>query len=164
MSSLLSSLKPSPGSKPNSKRKGRGEASGLGKTAGRGNKGQKSRSSAGIPIGFEGGQMPLHRRSPKWGFTQRNRKIHWIVNLKDVQERFKAGEEVNPETLKSKALIRNHSRPVKILGTGELKAGLKFSAHAFSESAEKLITAAKGECVKLPWKTKMLRVKTKKVS
>ena len=159
--SLLSSLKPNQGSKPVGKRKGRGEASGLGKTAGRGHKGQKSRSSAGIPIGFEGGQMPLHRRSPKWGFTQRNRKLHWIVNLKDVQERFKAGEEVSPDSLKAKSLIRNTSRPVKILGTGELKTGLKISAHAFTASAEKAITAAQGESHKLAWKEKKSTRKAK---
>jgi len=152
--SLLSNLQPSPGSKPSRKRKGRGESSGLGKTAGRGHKGQKARSSAGIPIGFEGGQMPLHRRSPKWGFNQRFRNIHWIVNLRDVEKKFKAGETVSPESLKEKALIRNLDRPVKILGVGKLESKLNFSAHAFSKSAEEQIKASKGELKKLDWKKK----------
>ncbi|TVQ80254.1 MAG: 50S ribosomal protein L15 [Bradymonadales bacterium] len=152
--SLLSSLKPNKGARSARKRKGRGESSGLGKTAGRGHKGQKARSSAGIPIGFEGGQMPLHRRSPKWGFNQRFRKLHWIVNLKDIETKFKSGEEVSPETLKAKSLVRNFTRPIKILGTGAIKSSFRFSAHAYSKAALENIKAAKGEATVLAWKEK----------
>jgi len=152
--SLLSNLQPRSGSKHRTKRIGRGESSGWGKTSGRGHKGQKSRSSAHIPVGFEGGQMPLHRRSPKWGFNQLNRRLFHIVNLSDLNERFQKSEEVTPERLKEVRLIRDLKRPVKILAKGKLEHPLKISAHAFSDAAIKEIESAKGEVKKLEWKKK----------
>jgi len=152
--SMLSKLKPRKGSKKGRKRVGRGESSGWGKTAGRGHKGQLARSSADVPIGFEGGQMPLHRRSPKWGFTQNFRTRYHIVNLSKLSERFTTGEEVSPETLLSKGLIRNLESPVKILGTGELKTALKVRAHAISNGAKSKIEASKGSFEGLNWKAK----------
>lgn len=150
--SLLSQLKPNKGATHSRKRKGRGEASGLGKTAGRGHKGQKSRSSPHIHPGFEGGQMPLHRRSPKWGFNQKDRHIFATVNLGSLNEKFGANDQVTPESLKEKGLIRNLRLPVKILAKGRLKHSLNISAHAFSEAAKKQIESAKGNVQVLTWK------------
>lgn len=143
--SLLSQLKPRKGSREKTKRLGRGEASGLGKTSGKGHKGQRARSSPDIGLGFEGGQMPLHRRSPKWGFTQLNRRRFTVVNVEDLDKRFKSGDEVSPESLKKVGLIKSVSLPVKILGKGGLKNSLKVSAHAYSASAKSSIESAKGQ-------------------
>ncbi len=151
---LLSQLKPRAGAKKNRKRVGRGEASGRGKTSTRGHKGQKSRSSAGIHPGFEGGQMPLHRRSPKWGFNQRRRRIFSLVNLGDLSARFLSGSEVGPEELMAKGLVRNSRLPVKILAKGELKHSLKISAHASSEVARAAIEKTGGSLTILAWKPK----------
>lgn len=147
--SLLSQLKPKKGSRSTRHRVGRGESSGWGKTAGKGHKGQKARSSAGIPVGFEGGQMPLHRRSPKWGFNQLFRLRYQEVNLHQLEGSFESGAEVNPETMFEKSIIRSAEGPVKILGTGELKKSLQVSAHAFSTSAKTKIEAAKGKANKI---------------
>jgi len=152
--SLLSKLKPRKGAREKKKRLGRGPGSGLGKTSGKGHKGQLARSSPDIGVSFEGGQMPLHRRSPKWGFTQFNRRVYTVVNLSDLQERFSAGEEVTPEVLKAKRVISSLKNPIKVLGTGELKNSLKISAHAFSEKAKTAIEGAKGTATILNWKTK----------
>jgi large subunit ribosomal protein L15 len=152
--SLLSKLKPRNGSREAPKRLGRGESSGLGKTSGKGHKGQRARSSPDIGVGFEGGQMPLHRRSPKWGFTQRNRKIYLIVNLMDLEAKFKSGDDVTPEALKSKGLISHTRIPVKVLGTGELKNSLKVSVHAYSQKAKASIENAKGTATVIAWKKK----------
>lgn len=152
--SILSNLKPRAGAKERRKRVGRGESSGMGKTSTRGNKGQKSRTSIDIMIGFEGGQMPLHRRSPKWGFNQRFRIRYWLVNLQDLNANFKAGETVSPQHLVDRGLIRSLKRPVKILGTGKLDHALSVSAHAFSEAAKKSIESVKGSSTKLDWVAK----------
>lgn len=137
-------LRPSPGATHSRKRLGRGPGSGHGKTAGRGNKGQKSRSGYRHQRGFEGGQMPLHRRVPKRGFTNIFRVEYDIVNLSDL-DRFEAGQAVTPETLAVARLARK-SRPVKILGDGEIGKALTVSAHKFSASAQAKIEAAGGRC------------------
>src|SRR5262245_43414504 len=126
------------------KRVGRGPGSGHGKTAGKGNKGQKSRTGYRHLRGFEGGQMPLHRRVPKRGFTNIFRVEYDIVNLADL-DRFEAGASVNPETLAASHLTRKN-RPVKILGDGKIQKALTVSAHKFSASAKAGIEAAGGRC------------------
>jgi large subunit ribosomal protein L15 len=137
-------LRPAPGATRSRKRVGRGPGSGHGKTAGRGNKGQKSRSGYRHQRGFEGGQMPLHRRVPKRGFTNIFRTEYDVVNLSAL-DRFDAGESVTPETLTERRLAHGR-RPVKILGDGELKKALTVSAHKFSASAKSRIEAAGGTC------------------
>jgi large subunit ribosomal protein L15 len=137
-------LRPSPGSTHYRKRLGRGPGSGHGKTAGRGNKGQKSRSGYRHQRGFEGGQMPLHRRVPKRGFTNIFRVEYDIVNLSDL-DRFEAGQAVTPETLHGARLARK-TRRIKILGDGEIGKALTVSAHKFSASAQAKIEAAGGRC------------------
>ncbi len=138
----LHDLSPSKGSHRDRKRVGRGPGSGLGKTSGRGHKGQKARSGGGIPAGFEGGQMPLHRRIPKRGFTNPNRVEFQVVNLMELED-LKKGE-VTPETLEAMGLVRSASKPIKILGEGDLKVALQVTAHAFSKSARAKIEAAGG--------------------
>ena len=140
----LQDLRPSSGATRPRKRVGRGPGSGLGKTAGRGHKGQKSRSGYHHQRGFEGGQMPLHRRVPKRGFTNIFRREYDVVNLSDL-DRFDAGESVTPQELAKRRLAHGR-RPVKILGGGELKKALTVSAHKFSESARARIEAAGGRC------------------
>lgn len=115
----LHDLRPAEGATRTAKRKGRGPGSGLGKTAGRGQKGQKSRSGSGIKPGFEGGQMPLIRRLPKRGFTNIFAKVYSIVNIKDL-EVFEADTIVTPELLKEAGLIKKLSDNIKVLGDGEL--------------------------------------------
>ena len=137
-------LAPAPGSTHYRKRVGRGPGSGHGKTAGRGSKGQKSRSGYRHQRGFEGGQMPLHRRLPKRGFTNIFRVVYDVVNIADL-DRFDAGAAVNPETLAALRLTRRN-RPIKILGDGEIKKALTVSAHKFSASAKASIEAAGGRC------------------
>ena len=141
-------LAPAAGATHYRKRVGRGPGSGHGKTAGRGSKGQKSRSGYSSQRGFEGGQMPLHRRLPKRGFTNIFRVEYDIVNLSDL-DRFDAGQKVTPESLIAVRLARK-SRPVKILGDGEIKKALNVSAHKFSASAQAKIEAAGGRCEVLP--------------
>lgn len=137
-------LAPAVGATHYRKRVGRGPGSGHGKTAGRGNKGQRSRSGYRHQRGFEGGQMPLHRRLPKRGFTNIFRVEYEIVNLADL-DRFEAGAAVNPETLVASRLARKN-RPVKILGDGKIQKALTVSAHKFSASAKAGIEAAGGRC------------------
>ncbi len=137
-------LAPAVGATHYRKRVGRGPGSGHGKTAGRGNKGQRSRSGYRHQRGFEGGQMPLHRRLPKRGFTNIFRVEYEIVNLADL-DRFEAGAAVNPETLVASRLARKN-RPVKILGDGKIQKALTVSAHKFSASARAGIEAAGGRC------------------
>ena len=137
-------LGPAAGATHYRKRVGRGPGSGHGKTAGRGNKGQKSRTGYRHMRGFEGGQMPLHRRVPKRGFTNIFRVEYEIVNLADL-DRFEAGASVNPETLVASRLTRKN-RPVKILGDGKIQKALTVSAHKFSASAKAGIEAAGGRC------------------
>lgn len=141
-------LAPAPGATHYRKRVGRGPGSGHGKTAGRGSKGQKSRSGYSSQRGFEGGQMPLHRRLPKRGFTNIFRVEYDIVNLSDL-DRFEAGQKVTLESLVSLRLARK-SRPVKILGDGEIQKALNVSAHKFSASAQAKIEAAGGRCEVIP--------------
>ncbi len=138
------SLGPAPGSTHYRKRVGRGPGSGHGKTAGRGSKGQKSRTGYRHQRGFEGGQMPLHRRLPKRGFTNIFRVEYDIVNISDL-DRFDAGAAVNPEMLAASRLTRKN-RLIKILGDGEIKKALTVSAHKFSASARASIEAAGGRC------------------
>ncbi|MBO8172782.1 MAG: 50S ribosomal protein L15 [Bacillaceae bacterium] len=140
----LHELKPAEGSRKKRNRVGRGIASGNGKTAGRGHKGQKARSGGGVRPGFEGGQMPLFQRLPKRGFTNRNRKEYAIVNL-DTLNRFEADSEVTPEVLIEKGIIKNVKDGVKILGDGELNVKLTVKANKFSQSAVEKIEAAGGK-------------------
>jgi large subunit ribosomal protein L15 len=137
-------LKPARGATRSRKRVGRGPGSGHGKTAGRGSKGQKSRSGYRHQRGFEGGQMPLHRRVPKRGFTNIFRVVYDVVNISDL-DRFNAGDSVTPEKLVERRLAHGR-RPVKILGDGRLKKALTVSAHRFSASAKSRIEAAGGSC------------------
>jgi large subunit ribosomal protein L15 len=137
-------LSPAPGATHYRKRVGRGPGSGHGKTAGRGYKGQRSRTGYRHQRGFEGGQMPLHRRLPKRGFTNIFRVEYDIVNLSDL-DRFEAGAAVTPEALSDLRLTRRN-RPVKILGDGKIQKALTVSAHKFSASAKAGIEAAGGRC------------------
>lgn len=137
-------LKPAPGAHRKKTRKGRGEAAGKGKTAGRGTKGTGARGT--VPAGFEGGQMPLQRRLPKLpGFTPRNKVVFATINVGDLEEAFSAGDTVTPELLREKGMIRRGAAPVKVLGSGDLSAKLTVGAHAFSASAQEKITAAGGQ-------------------
>ncbi len=141
----LSNLRPAEGSKhSNNFRKGRGHGSGNGKTAGKGHKGQKARSGAPRP-GFEGGQMPLYRRLPKRGFTNRNSKEIVGINV-SVLDRFEDGDVVTVDTLMERRIVKNPRDGVKILGKGELTKKLTVKANAFSEGAKAKIEAAGGTC------------------
>ncbi len=125
------------------KRLGRGPGTGLGKTSGRGHKGQKSRSGGSTKPWFEGGQMPLQRRLPKRGFTPRNRVEYQVVNVGDLERL--PGSDATPRTLNTAGLIGSRNRPVKILGKGELSRTLSVAAHAFSRTAREKIEKAGGE-------------------
>ena len=140
----LHDLHPPAGSTHSKKRRGIGMGSGLGKTAGRGYKGQKSRSGARSKRGFEGGQMPLHRRLPKRGFTNIFKKQYAIVNLEQLKD-LPAGSTVSPDSLLGKGIIKNLRDGLKILGNGELTHPISVSAHFFSESAKEKITRAGGK-------------------
>lgn len=146
----LHNLKPAKGSvKTTTKRLGRGEGTGNGGTAGRGHKGAKSRSGYSRKIGFEGGQMPLQRRVPKFGFTNPNRVEYQTINLDRLQELVdnkSISDSVDFGTLHAMDQV-NKNLPLKILGRGELKAKLKVSAHKFSASAKSAIEAAGGEAI-----------------
>ena len=148
----LSNLQPAAGSvKSQGKRVGRGQGSGKGGTASRGHKGAKSRSGYSRKVGFEGGQMPLQRRVPKFGFTNINRKDYQGINLDTLQQLVdekKIKSELNFETIVELRLGRKHEL-IKILGRGELKAKLKVSAHKFTATAKAAIEAAGGEAVTL---------------
>ena len=135
----LSSLKPAEGSVHSDFRRGRGHGSGNGKTAGKGHKGQKARSGATRP-GFEGGQMPLYRRIPKRGFTNRNHKDIVAINISKL-EMFDNGADVTIEALKEAGIVKNERDGVKILGNGELTKKLNVTANAFSASAKEKIEA-----------------------
>jgi large subunit ribosomal protein L15 len=139
----LSNLRPPAGSRIRKVRVGRGMGSKLGKTAGAGNKGQKSRRGYSRRRGFEGGQMPLHRRMPKRGFHNPFGHDYAILNLEELNA-FPAGETVTPELLRAHGFVRGKSDRVKILGDGELTNKLAIHAHAFSASAKEKITKAGG--------------------
>ena len=140
----LHELRPNDGATHRKKRVGRGIGSGHGKTSTRGHKGQKSRRGYGeLPAFFEGGQTPFIMRIPKRGFINPNTVEYEIVNVKTLEEKFEANEEVTPETLKEKGIIHCTSA-VKILGDGQLTKPLKVKAHKFSKSAEEKIKSAGG--------------------
>jgi large subunit ribosomal protein L15 len=141
----LSNLKPAKGSTKTRKRIGRGQGSGKGGTATRGHKGAKSRSGYSQKIGFEGGQMPLHRRLPKWGFKNRNRVSYRGINLDVLQDlaENKKITEIDPQILFENGLVGKNDL-VKILGRGELKVKLEVKAHAFSEKAKQTIESSGG--------------------
>ena len=140
----LHNLKPPKGARQAKKRVGRGQGSGTGVTAGRGEKGAKSRSGFKHKRGFEGGQMPLHRRVPKRGFHNLFRTDYAIVNLDRIAERFEAGAVVTPELLRERGLVAGADRPVKILARGDLDKALTVRAHKFSGKAAEKIAAAGG--------------------
>ncbi len=140
----LDDLRPAPGSTHKRKRVGRGIGSGMGKTATRGHKGQKSRAGATPRLGFEGGQTPLHRRLPqRRGFTNLTRKEYALVNVAAL-DRFDAGTEVTPDVLIANGLIESVKDGVKILGDGEITKAITVRAHKFSKSAEEKLKAAGG--------------------
>jgi large subunit ribosomal protein L15 len=141
----LNHLKPKKGARHARKRVGRGPGSGHGKTAGRGEKGQKSRSGFSRMLGFEGGQMPLHRRIPKRGFTNIFKKEFAVVNLADL-ETFDNGATVDEATLRQSGRIKGRYDGVKVLGNGDLTKKLTVHATKFSETARKKIEAAGGTC------------------
>jgi large subunit ribosomal protein L15 len=140
----LNNLRPPRGAKHAKKRVGRGPGSGHGKTASRGSKGAKSRSGFRYKRGFEGGQMPLHRRVPKRGFHNPFRVEYAVVNLDMIARVFEAGSAVTPELLRERGLVRSSRAPVKVLGRGEIGKALTVKAHKFSGSAAAKIAAAGG--------------------
>lgn len=150
---ILSNLKYAKGSRKNRKRIGRGEGSGHGGTATKGMNGQLSRSGANKRFWFEGGQMPLQRRVPKYGFTNHSRVEYQVVNLDDLQkladEKKLTSEIVNPEMLKKLGLICTLNQPVKILGNGEIKAKLQLEVNGFSKAAKEKIETAGGTIKKI---------------
>jgi len=141
----LNNLKPKKGSRHAKKRVGRGPGSGHGKTSGRGEKGQKSRSGYSRMLGFEGGQMPLHRRLPKRGFTNIFKKDYTVVNLADL-ERFDNGATVDEAALRQSGLVKGRSHGIKVLGNGDLTKKLTIHAAKFSKTAKDKIEAAGGSC------------------
>lgn len=141
----LNTIAPAKGSTKNRKRLGRGPGSGQGKTAGRGNKGFWSRSGSSQKRGFEGGQMPLHRRVPKRGFTNIFREEYLVVNVDDLEARFEKGATIDPESLRKSRLVRKAQGKVKLLGRGEVTRALTVKVHATSADARKKIEAAGGK-------------------
>jgi large subunit ribosomal protein L15 len=139
----LEDLAPVPGAKKSRRRVGRGSGSGLGKTAGKGHKGQKARSGGGTPPWFEGGQMPLQRRIPKRGFTNIFKKSYSIINLRDL-EQFAAGSEIGPEQLIQAGLVKKIRDGIKLLAQGELNNALSVRVHEASAAARSKIEAAGG--------------------
>ncbi|MDQ3089034.1 MAG: 50S ribosomal protein L15 [Acidobacteriota bacterium] len=144
MALALNNLSPTPGSTHKKKRVGRGPGSGLGKTAGKGHKGQKSRSGYSKKIGFEGGQMPLQRRLPKRGFTNIFKKKWVEISLAKLEENFGANDEITPEILHERGLIKKAKHDLVILGNGDISKALKISAHRFTKSAKEKIENAGG--------------------
>ena len=141
----LDELRPAPGSKTTRRRVGRGIGSGLGKTAGKGHKGQNARSGGGVRPGFEGGQMPLFRRIPKRGFNNRNSKTYTEVTLAMLEERFEAGAEVTAETLLELGVIKKVNDGIVVLGNGELTKKLNVKVSRVTKTAEEKIKAAGGK-------------------
>ena len=153
MALALNNLHPTKGSTHKKKRLGRGPGSGLGKTAGRGHKGQKSRSGYSQKIGFEGGQMPLQRRLPKRGFTNIFKKQWLEVSLAKLEESFNAGDEITPEILHERGLIKKAKHDLVILGNGEVSKALKISAHRFTKAAREKIEKAGGSITEIKKET-----------
>ena len=141
----LHELSPAPGSRKEAWRKGRGHATGNGKTAGRGHKGQKARSGGGVRVGFEGGQMPLARRIPKRGFNNIFAKPLESVNVSVLNDRFEDGAEIDAQVLLDCGVLSKCEYGVKILGNGEITKKLTVRAKAFSASAKEKIEAAGGK-------------------
>jgi large subunit ribosomal protein L15 len=140
----LSNLRRNKGATKSKKRIGRGNASGFGTTAGRGSNGQKSRTGGNIPAGFAGGQTPLHRKMPKYkGFKNINRVEFQVLNVSDLN-RFEEGSEINAQSLLEKRLVHSITKPIKILGNGELEKKLTITVDKVSESAKVKIEKAKG--------------------
>ncbi len=147
----LHTLGPRKGATSARKRVGRGPGSGLGKTSGKGHKGQQSRSGYSAQLGREGGQMPLHRRIPKRGFTNIFRREFATVTVEALERVFPAGAAVNEATLREAGLLRSKAEAgVKVLGTGEIKKALVVTAAKFTEGAKKKIEAAGGRCEVAP--------------
>ena len=140
----LHELQPTAGSRQENWRKGRGEGSGNGKTAGKGHKGQNARSGGGVRLGFEGGQLPLFRALPKRGFKNVNHVNYAVINVSAL-EKFEAGTLVTPALLIESGLVRKEYDGIKVLGSGELTKALTVQAHKFSKSAEKAISEAGGK-------------------
>lgn len=143
--SLLNQLHPPKGSRKNRKRLGRGESSGLGKTSGRGHKGQKARAGGYHKVGFEGGQMPLARRLPKRGFVNIFRLEYAVVNVGDLARLPEGVSEIDPQVLVQHGFIKKSDDAVKVLGNGELARSFTVKAHKFSKSAEQKIEKAGGK-------------------
>lgn len=141
----LHELHPAEGSRSKPVRKGRGTGSGLGKTAGRGHKGQKARAGGGKGPYFEGGQTPLQRRMPKRGFTNIFKKEYVEINLAQLEKRFEQGAVITPETLVESGLVKNVRDGIRVLGNGDLTKALTVKAQGFSKSAVDKITAAGGQ-------------------
>lgn len=141
----LHELKPNPGSVKERKRLGRGTASGLGKTSGKGQKGQNSRSGGGVRPGFEGGQMPLYRRLPKRGFTNIFATQYAEINVEVLNEMFEDGAIITPDLLKETGILKRQLDGVKVLGNGEITKKLTVKANKFSKSAVEKIEAAGGK-------------------
>ncbi len=139
----LHELSPAKGSQRARKRLGRGVASGQGKTAGRGTKGQGSRSGGGVRPGYEGGQMPIHRRLPKRGFTNIFKKQIAIVNVKDLN-RFESGSRIDDVALVKQGLVKGRYDAIKLLGNGEIDRPVQIKVNAASKSAQEKVTAAGG--------------------
>lgn len=140
----LHELRAVPGATRAPKRKGRGTATGQGKTAGRGMNGQKSRSGGSVRLGFEGGQMPLYRRIPKRGFTNIWGTEYTVLNVSDLN-RFENGTTVTPELLKEQGMAKQVKDGIKILGGGEIEKNLTVQAHKFSKTAVEKIESAGGK-------------------
>lgn len=141
----LHELKYNEGSKKNIKRLGRGSSSGTGKTSGRGENGQNSRSGGGVRIGFEGGQLPLYRRLPKRGFSNAMfKKVYATINVSDLNK-FEDGTVVSPELLREMGIIKNELSGIKVLGNGSLDKKLTVRAHKFSNQAKEKIEAKGGK-------------------
>lgn len=141
---MLDKLEAPKGSNKSRKRVGRGNASGSGKTCGRGHNGQNSRSGGGVKAGFEGGQMPIHRRLPKRGFTNIFRVQYNIVNVGDLERVFNAGDTVDKESLISSGLINKKRNPVKVLGSGDITKSLNVKVDIYSKSAIEKLKACGG--------------------
>ena len=149
MATHIGTLRPPRGGRKRRKRIGQGMGSGHGKTATRGSKGQRSRTGASVRPGFEGGQMPLHRRLPKRGFTNIFKKHYALLNLKDLQD-FTSEETITPQLLIQRGHLKELRDGLKILGEGELKVALKIAAHRFSKSAREKIQKAGGTAEVIP--------------
>ena len=140
----LHEMKYNDGARRPSKRLGRGQGSGVGKTSGKGHKGQNARSGGGVAIGFEGGQTPLYKRIPKRGFKNINRKEYAVINL-DLLNRFEDGSEVTPELLSETGIVKKQLDGIKVLGNGSLEKKLTVKCHKISKNAKEAIEKAGGK-------------------